>query len=111
MTTVVTGASGHVGANLVQELINNNQPVRALFHEHKQPLNGLDVDIVCCDICDLDSLQNAFSGAEVVYHLAASISISMDDWPLLETVNVTGTLMHASVVVFVVSSILAQSML
>lgn len=91
MTTVVTGASGHVGANLVRALIKNNQPVRALVHEHKQPLNGLDVDIVCCDICDLNSLRDAFSGAEVVYHLAARISISMDDWPLLETVNVTGT--------------------
>ena len=91
MTTVVTGASGHVGVNLVQELIKEHQQVRALFHKHKQPLNGLDVDIVCCDICDLDSLQNAFRGAEVVYHLAARISISMDDWPLLETVNVTGT--------------------
>ena len=91
MTTVVTGASGHVGSNLIRTLINNNQPVRALFYEHKQPLNGLDVDIVCCDICDLDSLRDAFSGAEVVYHLATRISISMDDWPLLETINVTGT--------------------
>ncbi|MAF86203.1 MAG: hypothetical protein CMK91_00060 [Pseudomonas sp.] len=90
MTTVVTGASGHVGVNLVQELINKNQQVRALFHEHKQPLNGLDVDVVCCDICDLDSLRNAFSGAEVVYHLAARISISMDDWPLLEALAKQG---------------------
>lgn len=91
MTTVVTGASGHIGANLVRELINRNQQVRALFHEHKQSLDGLDVDIVRCDICDLDALRRAFSGAEAVYHLAARISISMDDWPLLETLNVIGT--------------------
>ncbi len=91
MTTVVTGASGHVGANLVRALIDKNQTVRALVHEHRQSLDGVDVEIICGDVCDLGSLRYAFSGAEVVYHLAARISISMDDWPLLEAVNVTGT--------------------
>jgi dihydroflavonol-4-reductase len=91
MTTVVTGASGHVGVNLVRALIDKNRSVRALVHEHRQSLEGVDVDIVCGDVCDLDSLRCAFNGAEVVYHLAARISISMDDWPLLETVNVGGT--------------------
>lgn len=91
MVAVVTGASGHVGANLIRALINKGRPVRALVHNHKQSLNDLDVDTVSCDICDLDSLCDAFNGAEVVYHLAARISISMDDWPLLENVNVIGT--------------------
>jgi dihydroflavonol-4-reductase len=86
MVAVVTGASGHVGANLIRALINKGHPVRAL-----QALDGLDVDTVSCDICDIDSLCDAFKGADVVYHLAARISISMDDWPLLENVNVTGT--------------------
>ena len=67
MTTVVTGASGHVGVNLVQELINKNQQVRALFHEHKQPLNGLDVDAVCYDICDLDLLKGVKGDRVVKY--------------------------------------------
>lgn len=91
MITVVTGASGHVGANLVRALVNKNRPVRALVHENRISLQGVDVDIVRGDVCDPDSLRHAFSGAEVVYHLAARISISMDDWPLLETVNVNGT--------------------
>ena len=91
MITVVTGASGHVGANLVYTLIDKNRPVRALVHEHRQSLDGLDIDTICGDVCDLDSLCRAFTGAEVVYHLAARVSISMDDWPLLEAVNVVGT--------------------
>jgi dihydroflavonol-4-reductase len=91
MKTVVTGASGHVGANLVYKLLDKNRPVHALVHEHKQSLDGVDVDIIYGDVCDLDSLCCAFNGAEVVYHLAARVSISMDDWPLLEAVNVAGT--------------------
>ena len=91
MVVVVTGASGHVGANLVRALINTGRPVRALVHKHKQSLVGLAINTVSCDICDLDSLRYALNGADVVYHLAARISISMDDWPLLENVNVIGT--------------------
>jgi dihydroflavonol-4-reductase len=91
MIAAVTGASGHVGANLVRALVDKGQSVRALVHRHQQSLDGLDVDIVPCDICDLDSLREAFRGAEIIYHLAARISISMEDWPLLENVNVIGT--------------------
>jgi dihydroflavonol-4-reductase len=91
MTTVVTGASGHVGANLIRALTGQNRPVRALVHKHRQSLEELDIDIVYGDICEPDSLRYAFSRAEVVYHLAARISISLDDWASLETVNINGT--------------------
>lgn len=65
--------------------------MRALVHEHSQSLQGLDIEIVRGDVCDIDSLSRAFAGAEVIYHLAARISISMDDWRPLERVNVIGT--------------------
>jgi len=91
MAVVVTGASGHVGANLIRALIDKRQPVRALVHHHVEALQGVNVDIVPGNVCDLDSLCLAFNGAEVVYHLAARISILMDDWPLLEETNIIGT--------------------
>jgi len=49
------------------------------------------IEVIEGDICDLESLVNAFKGAGTVYHLAAQISISKDKWPLLESVNVIGT--------------------
>lgn len=88
---VVTGAAGHAGANLVRALVVRGRPVRALVHLDRQALEGLDIEIATGDICDLDSLFKAFEGAEVVYHLAALISISKDSWSRLEAVNVTGT--------------------
>jgi nucleoside-diphosphate-sugar epimerase len=55
-------------------------------------VEALEVDeVIEGNICDLESLVDAFEGAEVVYHLAAHISILKDEWPLLESVNVIGT--------------------
>ncbi len=91
MTVVVTGAGGHVGANLVRTLIAQGRPVRCLVHVNTRAIDGLPVETIQGDINNPDSLHRAFQGAEVVYHLAARISLSMKDWPVLESVNVTGT--------------------
>jgi dihydroflavonol-4-reductase len=91
MTVVVTGASGHIGANLVRALIDKGRPTRCLVHVNCRALDGLDIEMVPGDISDADSLCRAFEGADVVYHLAACISLSMSDWSVLERVNVLGT--------------------
>lgn len=91
MTVVVTGASGHVGGNLLRALLASGRPVRALVHRDRRAVEGLDLEVVQGDVRDLESLRRAFAGAEVVYHTAAYISILGDEWPLLEQVNVLGT--------------------
>jgi len=91
MTVVITGASGHIGSNLVRTLIDKGIPTRCLVHVNCQALDELDTGIAQGDICDLDSLCRTFEGADVVYHLAACISLSMNDWPALESINVLGT--------------------
>jgi dihydroflavonol-4-reductase len=90
-TVVVTGASGHIGANLVRSLLAQGRDVRALVHMDRRAIEGLDIEIAGGDICDVNSLYKAFEGADVVYHLAASITLALDNWPLIEQVNVTGT--------------------
>ena len=91
MICVVTGASGHVGANLVRGLLRRGDRVRALVHVDTAALSGLQVDLVRGDVCDPSSLRAAFEGADVVYHLAARIAISPDTESLVESVNVAGT--------------------
>jgi dihydroflavonol-4-reductase len=91
MTVVVTGATGHIGANLVRALINEGRSTRCLVHVNCRAIDGLDIEKAGGDVRDLDSLCRAFRGADVVYHLAAGISLSMADWPRLESINVTGT--------------------
>jgi dihydroflavonol-4-reductase len=89
--TVVTGASGHVGANLIRALLSQGRKVRALHHVNRRAMENLDVEIVPGDVCDPASLRRAFKGADVVYHLAARISLNMNDYPVLEPINVDGT--------------------
>src|SRR4030042_5426853 len=91
MTTVVTGANGHVGANLIRARRARGRAVRALLHTNRQAIESLNIDMVRGDVSDLPSLCEAFKDAEVVYHLAGHISISEDEWPLCESINVTGT--------------------
>ena len=91
MKTVVTGANGHVGANLIRALLARDRTVRALLHVNRRAVESLNVDMVRGDVCDLSSLCEAFKDAEVVYHLAGHISISTDEWPLCQSINVTGT--------------------
>ena len=93
---VITGASGLVGANLVRALLNeapaqNDNHVRALIHRDQRALQGLEVELVQADLGDPASLVRAFTGAEVVYHLAASISLDMSGWDRLTEINVRGT--------------------
>lgn len=91
MKTVVTGASGHVGANLVRELLAADREVRVLVHQDARALEDLPVQQVRGDVCDVDGLCAAFDGAEVVYHLAAIVSITGDRGGLVDAVNVGGT--------------------
>jgi dihydroflavonol-4-reductase len=91
MVVVVTGASGHIGANLVRALVAKGKPVRALVHNNRRALDGLAVETVAGNICEPESLIRAFEGAETVYHLAANISLMMNEWPLVQKINVAGT--------------------
>jgi len=90
MLSVVTGASGHLGANLVRRLISRGWKVRAIVHCNTRALEGLDVEQVTGDVLDQGSLKKAFSGADVVFHLAARISIVNCDRKQVEAINITG---------------------
>jgi dihydroflavonol-4-reductase len=91
MIVAVTGASGHLGANLVRALLKENKTVRVLVNTNRKALNGLNVETFQANVVEPFSLTRALSGVDVVYHLAAIISLSMDNWKSIEAVNVTGT--------------------
>jgi dihydroflavonol-4-reductase len=90
LSVTVTGAAGHLGANLVRELLAGGHRVRALVHENQEPLAGLEVEQVRGDVRDPQSLGRAFAGTDVVYHLAGVISIDGDRDGLVREVNVDG---------------------
>ena len=72
----VTGAAGHVGANLVRRLVADGVRVRVLLrHEdNNAAVEGLDVERAFGDIRDPDASRRALEGCQGVYHVAAKIS-------------------------------------
>jgi dihydroflavonol-4-reductase len=88
---VVTGASGHIGANLVRELLARGETVRTVQRDdNPESLVGLDVERVKADVRDFDSMRKAFEGADILYHLAALISIVGPMGGLVREINVEG---------------------
>ena len=89
--TIVTGANGHVGSNLVRELLARGEKVRVVVRElETESLRGLDVEVAEADVRDRDALVRAFRGGERVYHLAAQISIVGPMGGIVHATNVDG---------------------
>ena len=73
---LVTGSSGHVGANLVRKLLSEGLSVRVLLlhRSGNEALENLDVERVYADIRDLKGTRQALDGCRGVYHCAAKVS-------------------------------------
>ena len=87
MTVLVTGASGHVGANLVSMLLAEGESVRCLVHRTPLPY---DAPQVKGNLHGAASLRAAMEGVDEVIHLAARISIAGDPDGQVHATNVVG---------------------
>lgn len=91
MHVVITGGSGHIGGNLVRALLQQGIRPRVLVHDDRRALDGLDVEVIAGNVLDAAALDAAFAGAELVYHLAARISLVDREQAVTQAVNVQGT--------------------
>jgi len=93
MTTLVTGAAGHVGTNLVRALVEKKESVRVLLRRsgNNNSMESLDVERVYGDLRDRKSLEEVVRGCQYIYHLGALISIRYGDERNLFETNVLGT--------------------
>ncbi|MCY4094425.1 MAG: NAD-dependent epimerase/dehydratase family protein [Gammaproteobacteria bacterium] len=73
---LVTGSSGHVGANLVRRLLDEGTNVRVLLRRNSrnESLDHLHVERVYADIRDIEGTRKALEGCQGVYHCAAKVS-------------------------------------
>lgn len=72
-TVLVTGANGHLGNNLVRELVKTGVNVKASVRDpgNKIPFEGLSCEIVYADMLDKQSLLKVFKNVDTLYHVAA----------------------------------------
>ena len=69
MTILVTGATGNVGRNVVEQLVNRGADVRALVRDPSKASFPAGVDVVQGDLLDVDSLRSAFAGVSTLFLL------------------------------------------
>ncbi len=71
MTILVTGASGTVGRQVVEQLSKRGADVRALVRDPAKARFPAGVSVVQGDLLDVDSLRAAFSGVSTLFLLNA----------------------------------------
>lgn len=92
--SLVTGANGHLGNNLVRLLLSENQKVRATVRNIKdrKPFEGLDCEVLQADITDRESLKKAFVGVDNLYAVGANFNMwAKDPRKEIYNTNVAGT--------------------
>ncbi len=99
MPVLVTGASGHLGANLVRRLLDEGEGVRVLERGgEREAFAGLDVEIVRGDLRDAGAVRAAVRGSARVYHCGAKVSSAAAPHREIYDTNVLGTrhVLHAA---------------
>jgi uncharacterized protein YbjT (DUF2867 family) len=73
MTILVTGATGNVGRQVVEQLVKRGADVHALVRNPAKANLTPGVNVVQGDLLDVDSLRGAFSGVSTLFLLNAVV--------------------------------------
>ncbi len=91
--TLLTGATGFVGAAVARALLARGHRLRVLVRANsdRRNLAGLDVTPVVGDLADPATLPAAVAGCRYVFHVAADYRIWVPDPAAMMRANVAGT--------------------
>jgi uncharacterized protein YbjT (DUF2867 family) len=73
MTILVTGATGTIGRNVVEQLVKRGADVRALARDPAKANLPAGVTVVQGDLLDVDSVRSAFTGVSTLFLLNAVV--------------------------------------
>ena len=79
---IVTGCAGFIGSNLVDRLLIDGHKVQGVDNFSTGQRRFLDkalehsnFDLIEADLLDLDKIKQVFTGADIVFHLAANADV------------------------------------
>ena len=75
----------------MKELIEEGHEIKALIYDSKKGLENLGIDFVYGNILNENDCDQLCAGADVVFHLAAIVTINGDPHGHVRNVNVSGT--------------------
>ena len=91
MRAFVTGGSGHVGGNLVRELLSRGYEVDCLVRSDTRALDSLNVNYVYGDMLNPLEMSSLMTDSDVVFHSAAFVAVEKIQEDLMRKINVEGT--------------------
>ena len=93
MKTLVTGATGFVGAAVLRALLDAGHDARVLVRpaSDRRNLADLPVEVATGDLNDAASLRRAVSGCTSLFHVAADYRLWIPDPDAIYRTNVEGT--------------------
>lgn len=93
MFCLITGATGHIGSALLEELLKNDYKIRVLIlkNDDSTLIEKLGVEICYGDVRNIDDVRAAARGVDTIFHLAGIIGIGSGKKKLMYSVNVEGT--------------------
>ncbi len=98
---IVTGANGHIGANVVRALLTRDVEVVAFVRpgSDRRGLEGLDVELAEGDILAPETLGPAMEGCDALFHCAAVFALwskDGDESILRAAIEGTGNVLRAA---------------
>jgi dihydroflavonol-4-reductase len=93
----VSGATGHIGNNVVRAFLDLNVPVTALIRRRSSALSDLNVATIVGNLFDSVWLESQLQEGDILVHCAGVIDLTRKDRLESETVNVEGTKVLLSV--------------
>lgn len=93
MVTLVTGATGFLGNNIVRNLLAQGTAVRVLARDNSdaRPFAGLEIQMARGDMRDRDAVARAVEGVSCVIHAAGYVHIGWRGLAQAREINVEGT--------------------
>lgn len=93
---LVTGASGFLGLQLLQELLSREEPVRAIYNHTPPQLHHPLIQWEKADLLDIFAVEDIFRDITHVYHCAAIVSFdsSHKEQLIQNNINVTAHIVN-----------------
>lgn len=89
---LVTGGSGLLGKELINQLLLAGKKVRGIYHNTAlENHTSENFQAVQCDILDVMALEEAMQGVDQIYHCAAMVNFHPSQLTKMYKINIEGT--------------------
>ena len=90
MKVAITGACGHIGISIIEELDRRGIQYKALAYNDSKYLESKGIEFVTGNVNNREDIEKLLQGCDALIHSAAIISINGDKGGTVRKVNVDG---------------------